>query len=152
MPGNLEPCHPFCGENPVFAWPGDDSRDEIRYLSGLVLERRFARWIEGVGYDLEVLRRGDGMSFVSWRIAPKPNGESELRITLYPYLLLAWPVVLRWFPHRLRVRPMLERYLMSVVGGFEWYVTRGEAVPRNHFGSHPWFSAPGATAGETAEA
>jgi hypothetical protein len=32
------------------------------------------------------------------------------------------------------------------VRGFEWYVTRGEPVPRNKFGKHPWFSASESTA------
>ena len=31
--------------------------------------------------------------------------------------------------------------LVMVTRGFEWYVTRGEPVPRNQFGPHPWFSA-----------
>ena len=39
------------------------------------------------------------------------------------------------------LRPLLAEYLSSVVRGFEWYVTRGEAVPRDQFGPHPWFSA-----------
>jgi len=38
------------------------------------------------------------------------------------------------------VRPMLSKYLSSVVRGFEWYVIRGEPVPGNQFGSHRWFS------------
>jgi hypothetical protein len=36
---------------------------------------------------------------------------------------------------------MLGKYLQSVVKGFEWYVTRGEPVPRDQFGKHTWFSA-----------
>ena len=149
LPGNLELCHPFCAKNPVYVWPGDNSRDEIHYLSGRVFERRFCRWIDGVGYDLEIGRRGGRTSFVSWRILPNTRGESTLRITVYPYVLQQLPVAIRWLPHRLRLRPMLTKYLSSVVGGFEWYVTRGEAVPRDHFGSHPWFSARASSAGTT---
>jgi hypothetical protein len=26
------------------------------------------------------------------------------------------------------------------VRGFEWYATKGQPVPRNQFGTHPWFS------------
>lgn len=140
MPGNLELCHPFCAANPVHVWPGADSRDEVHYLSGWIFERRFSRWIEGVGYDLEIGRRGGRTSFVSWRIVPAAGYESLLRITVYPHVLQEVPVVVRWLPYRARVLPMLSRYLSSVVRGFEWYVTRGEAVPRNQFGSHPWFS------------
>ncbi len=141
-PGNLELCHPFCAANPVRAWPGATSRDEIHYLSGLVFERRFCRWIEGEGYDLHVGRPEGSASFVSWRIAPGTVGDSVLGISVYPHILQDWPSALRWLPYRLRVQPLLERYLWSVVRGFEWYLTRGEPVPRNQFGPHPWFSAP----------
>ena len=140
MPGNLEHCHPFCAKNPVEAWPGEESKDEVHYLSGWVYERRFCRWIEGVGYDLEIGERGGRSSFVSWRITPARSGNCILRISVYPHTLQSVPVVMRWLPHVLYLGPMLRRYLSSVVRGFEWYVIRGEAVPRNQFGTHPWFS------------
>jgi hypothetical protein len=140
MPGNLEPCHPFCAKNPVEVWPGAGSRDEIYYLSGWIFERRFNRWIEGVGYDLEIGRSGGRTSFVSWRIMPQGNQNCVLIITIYPHVLQNVPLAVRWIPHVVRLAPMLRRYLSSVVRGFEWYVIRGEPVPRNQFGSHPWFS------------
>ena len=140
-PGNLEQCHPFCAKNPVHIWPGEESRDEVHYLSGWVFERRFRRWIDGVGYDLEIGRRGGRSSFVSWRIMPVDDRNCILRITVYPHTLQNVPAVIRWFPHILYLGPMLRRYLSSVVRGFEWYLIRGEPVPRNQFGSHPWFSA-----------
>ncbi len=140
-PGNLESCHPFCARNPVDVWPGESSRDAIHYLNGWIFERRFCRWIDGVGYDLEIGRRGGGTSFVSWRILPDSPDAATLRIVVYPHVLQQMPVAIRWLPHLLRLRPMLREYLASVVGGVEWYVTHGEAVPRNQFGSHPWFSA-----------
>ncbi len=140
-PGNLEACHPFCASNPVQAWPGPDSRDEVHYLSGWMYARRFLHWHEGAGYDLEIGRPGGGKSYVSWRITPVDESSCVLRITVYPNVLQNWPTPLRWFPYVLRLRPMLSNYLESVVKGFEWYVVRGEPVPRNQFGSHPWFSA-----------
>lgn len=140
-PGNLEPCHPFCASNPVHFWPGPDSRDEVHYLSGWVYERRFLNWIEGTGYDLEIGRRGGAKSYVSWRITPKDDETSTLAITVYPQLIEGWPRFLQWIPHWLRIRPFLKSYLSSVVRGFEWYIIRGEPVPRDHFGKHPWFSA-----------
>ena len=142
MPGNLEPCHPFCASNPVQAWPGEGSRDEVHYLGGRVLERRFCSWIDGTGYDLEIGERDGAMSSVSWRILPVNDRGSILRIAIYPHLLQNLPAAIRWLPYSLYVGPMLERYLTSVVQGFEWYVIRGKPVPRNQFGSHPWFSAP----------
>lgn len=140
-PGNLELCHPFCERNPVQIWPGEDSRDEIHYLSGWIFERRFVRWLDGLGYDLEIGRRGGGTSFVSWRILPSGEQFCDLRISVYPHVLQNIPAILRWVPFTVRLRPMLKRYLSSVTQGFKWYVTRGEPVPRNQFGTHPWFSS-----------
>lgn len=141
MPGNLEPCHPFCASNPVEVWPGSGSKDEIRYLNGRVYQRQFRRWIEGTGYDLEVGARGGNKSYVTWRIYPVDGHNCTLRITVYPNVLQRISVVFRWIPHLLWLRPGLRKYLESVVTGFEWYVTRGEPVPRDKFGKHPWFSA-----------
>ena len=81
------------------------------------------------------------MSTVSWRILPVVDQGCILTITIYPHLLQDLPAAIRWLPYLLHVGPMLERYLTSVVRGFEWYLIRGEPVPRNQFGSHPWFSA-----------
>ena len=142
MPGNLEHYHPFCAHNPVKVWPGEGSRDEVHYFSGWILERRICRWIDGVGYDLEIGRHGGRSSFVSWRIMPVDYRNCILRIAIYPHSLQNLPVGIRWLPHILRLSPMLKRYLSSVVRGFEWYVVREEPVSRNQFGSHPWFSAP----------
>ena len=139
-PGNLERCHPFCASNPVHAWPGPDSHDEIHYLSGWAYERRFQQWIEGAGYDLEIGRKGRTEASVSWRITPLDENSCTLRITVYPNAFQKLPAMIRWIPHAFRLRPMLRQYLDSVVKGFEWYVTRQEAVPRNAFGTHPWFS------------
>ena len=141
MPGNLETCHPFCRTNPVELWPGPDSRDEIHYLSGWVLQRHFRRWIEGVGYDLEIRRDGSDLASVSWRVLPVDEHRCRLEITICPYTLQHVPLAVRWLPHLLRLRPMLKRYLVAVVKGFEWVVIRREAVPRDQFGRHPWFSA-----------
>lgn len=141
MPGHLELCHPFCARNPVKDWPGPNSKDEIHYLSGWVYERHFRQWIDGVGYDLEIGRQGGGKSAVSWRISPVDDQSCALRITVYPHVLQRVPVAIRWLPHLLRLRPILRSYLISVVSGVEWYVTRGEPVPKEKFGKHPWFSA-----------
>ena len=142
MPGNLELCHPFCAQNPVEVWPGEGSRDEVHYLNGLVFERRFCQWIDGVGYDLKIGMSGGSMSFVSWRIVPLDNHNCTLSITVYPHLFQNIPFTIRWLPYILYIGPKLRSYLSSVTKGFEWYVFRGEPVPRNQFGTHPWFSTP----------
>jgi hypothetical protein len=143
MPGNLELCHPFCKRNPVQAWPGPNSRDEVHYLSGWMYERQFLDWIEGVGYDLEIGRPGGAKSYTSWRIEAVTDESCTLQITVYPQLVQGFPAALQWIPHWLRIRPMLKAYLNSVILGFEWFITRDEAVPRDHFGKHPWFSKNG---------
>jgi hypothetical protein len=141
MPGNLEPCHPFCLSNPVHKWSGEGSKDEIHYLSGWTYEREFGRWIDGEGYDLEIGRAGGGKSFVSWRIQSVDNQNSILKITVCPHVLQDIPVILRWIPHYVYIQPLLTRYLKSVTKGFEWYISNGTPVPRDHFGKHPWFSS-----------
>ena len=141
MPGNLEPCHPFCVKNPVEVWPGPDSRDEIFYLSGWVFQRHFFNWLDGVGYDLKIGRQGGRQSSVSWRIRPIDEQSAALKITVYPFVLQGVPVLIRWLPHLIRVRPLLHNYLDAVLRGFDWYITRNERVPRDQFGKHPWFSA-----------
>ena len=139
-PGNLESCHPFCRKNPVSVWDAARSRDEVHYLSGWIYERRFREWHEGSGYDLDIYRGDQRVAFVSWRITDVDDESCTLQITIYPLALQNWPVLARWFAHWLRLKPYLRSYLRSVVMGFEWAITKGEPVPRNHWGKHPWFS------------
>lgn len=140
MPGNLERCHPFCKTNPVSVWPGPDSRDQVHYYNGVVYERRFLDWFDGVGYDLEIGAPGQRTSVVRWRLEAGDLNASTLNITVYPWLLQDTPVAIRWLPHIAYLRPMLQRYLTAVVRGFDWYVTTGTPVSRNQFGPHPWYS------------
>jgi len=104
------------------------------------MQRRFIKWIEGIGYDLEIGRPGGSQSFVSWRIISAGENQSFLQITIYPHIVQNLPVLIRWLPHLVFIKPQLKRYLRSVTGGFEWYIIHGEPVPKNHFGFHPWFS------------
>ena len=139
-PGNLAHCHPFCENNPVEKWPGKGSSDSVYYYSGWVYHRRFTGWFDGVGYDLQIGRKKESQSRVSWRIHKITDSEGELTITVFPQTLQQLSVMIRWLPHFVRLRPMLRSYLISVVKGFEWYITTGEPVKRNQFGSHKWFS------------
>jgi hypothetical protein len=140
--GNLERCHPFCRRNPVELWPGVGSRDSIEYYSGWLFERNFTGWIDGVGYDLEIGRKGGRRSAVSWRIRETEDGNSVLGITIYPVGLQHLPTVIRWLPHLVTLKPMLRGYLDSVLRGFEHYITTAQPVRRNQFGPHRWFSPP----------
>lgn len=139
-PGNLAHCHPFCENNPVEKWPGKGSIDSVYYYSGWVYHRLFTGWFDSVGYDLEIGRKKGRKSQVSWRIHRINDTQSELTITVFPQVLQHLSVFIRWLPHFAYLRPMLRNYLISVVNGFEWYITTGEPVKRNQFGSHKWFS------------
>jgi len=139
-PGNLESSHPFCTKNPVHEWGSANSRDEIHYLSGWSYERRFSEWHDGRGYDLETYRKDKRIASVSWRITEVDDATSMLEITVYPHVLQDWPAIARWVAYWLRIKPYLRSYLRSVVMGFDWYITKGERVPRDAFGKHPWFS------------
>ena len=140
--GSLVDCHPFCKSNPVSQWPGAGAVDEVHYLNGLVYERRFRAWHEGTGFDLEIFHKDKTIAWVSWRIAALDDDHAALTIKVYPMGLQGRPLWLRWVPHLFVLRPRLRAYLSSVVGGYRWFIEKGEAVPRNAFGRHPWFSAP----------
>ena len=141
-PGILEKCHPFCAQNPVKVWSGADSRDEIHYLNGLIYERRFYQWQEGSGYDLEILQNGRVLAIVMWRVSEIGDQSCKLQISIYPRFPRKYPVFINWLVYRFRLRPMLGKYLKSVIRGFEWYATSRTPVTQNQFGKHPWFSAP----------
>ncbi|MDK1292926.1 MAG: hypothetical protein QGM46_11440 [Actinomycetota bacterium] len=74
-PGILELCHPFCQANPVTVWPGAGSLDEVHYFNGMVYERRFLEWIDGVGYSLEIGEHGQ----------PDPLDATKRRNTCHKY-------------------------------------------------------------------
>lgn len=143
-PRSLIASHPFLADNPVEAWAGADSRDEVHYLNGVVYQRRFRGWQEGAGFDLEIFHKGTKSAWVSWRIVPVvaacANDRTNFSITVYPLVMQHLPPVVCWLPHLFVLRPRLRAYLESVVRGYEWYITKGEPVPRNQFGVHPWYS------------
>jgi hypothetical protein len=135
-PRNLIDFHPFCEENPVEVWPGSGSKDKIFYYSGLVLERDFTNWIEGIGYDLTASSQ-DGLQFkVSWRITYEDDYYSTLFLTIRQLLEPDSERKVKQFDR------LLTKYLGQVLQGFEYYMRTGERVTRNQFGSHRLFSPP----------
>lgn len=135
-PRSLARYHPFCERNLVERWPGAGSQDTIYYYSGMVLERNFTNWIEGLGYDL-VGRSNDGtVSKVSWRIEALDPDQSALTITI-------WPTIQPGTQDRSKqLSRLLKRYLQQVGEGIQYYVRTGKPVSRNQFGSHRLFSPP----------
>ena len=139
-PEVLEQSHPFVDKNPAERWSGVGSRDRIYYYSGMTLTRHITRWIDGVGYDLEATDEQGRTSRVIWRVHDVDGASSTLTIAIRPYLFERAPRLLRWLPHHLYLRPLIRHYLDSVLKGFEVYITTGETVRRNQFGSHYVFS------------
>jgi len=136
---NLELFHPFCKKNKVIKWTGSDSVDQIEYLNGKIFRRRFCGWINEVGYDLYINQLDKPTSFVSWRLSEKED-KSSIRITVYPYLLNRGYKIVNFFPFHLVVKPLLSKYLSSVVGGLKLYAETDRQVEKNYFGKHLWFS------------
>ncbi|MCE7733746.1 MAG: hypothetical protein GPJ54_02635, partial [Candidatus Heimdallarchaeota archaeon] len=108
-PGNLNDCHPFCKENTVVNWQGEKSVDIILYNNGRKLKRNFFEWEEEKGYKLMIGRHGGRQTEVHWEIEPVENDKSTLKITLYLPHLKNTPVILRWLPHFLYMRPKMKK-------------------------------------------
>ncbi|MEZ0151921.1 MAG: hypothetical protein AB9Q22_00040 [Candidatus Reddybacter sp.] len=140
--GNLINYHPFCEANPVHEWPGVGARDEVVYYSGLVYQRDFIKWLEGVGYDLEIGPNPTNKSAkVSWRIDGKTDALTELSIEVTPYLKIGMPEARRQAYLDQVFGDVIASYLESVVKGVDTFVISGVAVRGNQFGSHPLYSS-----------
>lgn len=139
-PGHLQQCHPFCRENAVVLWPGVGARDSITYHSGLHFQRDFVDWTEGVGYTLEIGRPPEKTALVSWHLEELDAARSALSITVTPYLKINQPPDRKLAYQERSFGKSVERYLDSVVRGVEFFVTTGQPVRKNQFGSHPIYS------------
>ncbi|MEE9190981.1 MAG: hypothetical protein V3U16_09450 [Candidatus Neomarinimicrobiota bacterium] len=139
-PGNLEICHPFCEYNPVEKWPSNKSIDYVKYYNGLEYQRIFTDWIDGQGYDLLIGRKNGGKSKVTWRINKLDESSCELKITIFPHDILKYPSFAKPLIFSLYARPMIRKYLTSVLKGFQFYIMQGKPIQKNQFGTHRWFS------------
>lgn len=139
-PDSLIASHPFLADNPIENWPGPVGRDEVHYLNGVVYTRDFKEWHDGAGFELEISKQSKKIAWVSWQVTPVAENTATLRITVFPYAMQDLSPLIRWVPYLFILRPRLRSYLRSVVGGFQWFIEKGAAVPRNQFGAHPWFS------------
>ena len=139
-PGNLNDSHPFCQENTVQNWPGEESVDTLEYLNGFIIVRKFQSWNEGEGYSLLTGREGGRQSFVEWSLSEVNEKRTLLKIRVHPHLLSNWNRITASLAYLFYIRPKLKKYLYSVTRGFEWHIKNRKKIPRNHFGEHPWFS------------
>ena len=138
-PNHLNYSHPFCKMNKVISWEENNHIDELIYLNNLKYIRNFINWKEKEGFTLLIGEKNKKKSKVNWKIS-SINKNTYLTITIYPYFLSNYPKIISALPYKLYVRPKLEKYLFSVLKGINWYLDKGEKVPRNAFGKHSWFS------------
>ena len=102
-------CHPFCRSNEAI---------EREFFGCTHVPEWESAGSGSGGYDLVIMQ-----SFVMLNEAG--NRSTELRITVYPYLLSGLPRIISAIPFSIYARPKLTTYLRSVLGGFEWTTGRG---------------------------
>lgn len=138
--GNLNDCHPFCRTNDAISWESESHQDRLVYLNGRTYFRQFLTWDKDIGYELIIGEENGPESYVVWEIRELGDKKSTLTITVYPFLLANMSKITSYLPFMLYIRPKLKSYLKSVLNGFHYFIETGEAVPRNHWGKHSWFS------------
>ena len=138
-PSYLELVHPFCKENTTESWSGVGSKDTLVYINGLTFVREIITWDEMKGYELTIGKPEGRKSKVVWKIDSYKD-KTFLTIQIFTHSLKYWPGVLHWFPYFFIIKPKLENYLDSVLGGIDYYLNEKTPVPKNYFGSHRWFS------------
>lgn len=138
-PGNLNLVHPFCKSNEIIEWKNNHYNDVLIYLNGLIYFREIIKLDDNNGYTLMIGKKRGKKSKVIWEITSSEKN-TYLSITVYPYLLSTWPKIFSFIPYQLVIKPFLQKYLRSVIGGINWYLVNKKPVPRNHFGKHIWFS------------
>ena len=104
------------------------------------MERHFVSWKENKGYSLYIGRKDGRKSHVSWRLKTINDNQTELSITVHPWIFNQGSRSIEFIPFNLFVRPRLKSYLQSVLGGLKWYAEHDKPTPRNHFGKLAWFS------------
>ena len=137
--GNLNLVHPFCKNNYAISWGSENSVDVLEYLNGLKFIREFQTWNPGKGYSLLIGTKNGKKSYVEWKIRSK-NKKQYLSITVYNHYMIKYPKFISFFPYEFMVKPNLKKYLESVIGGINYYLTKNKTVPKNNFGEHNWFS------------
>ena len=105
----------------------------------LTFVREFTLWGPNQGFELTIGKRGGKKSKVKWKITKSASG-CQISITVWPYKSNKVPRLLYPLVSFFVVRPMLKKYLSSVLMGLDFYLTNKDVVKKNQFGTHPWFS------------
>ncbi len=138
--GNLTNVHPFCASNDVERWPGPDSRDHVRYYSGVHYQRDALDWREGAGYDLAVGPPSGAIAVARWRIDPTGPDRCRFGIEVTSFVRADVSAVARAGYEDTVIKGAIPPYLDAVVRGVGYYTETGCAVVRNQFGAHDIYS------------
>ena len=138
-PGHLEKFHPYCKKNEAIKWPGLKSQDILTYLNGKTYKREILEWNTNESFSLLIGNFDGPKSLVKWEF--KDNEENTIvKITVYPHLLINWPIFLSYIPYKLYITPKLNSYLKAVLCGLKLYAEKAQITKENMQASHPWFS------------
>ena len=138
-PGHLNLFHPFCKKNKAINWNKNEKKDILIYLNGLKYIREFYKWDEDYGYSLLIGKENGEKSKVEWKILSR-NNKVFLNIKVFPYIFHNKNKLVYLFYYYFFIKPMLKKYLSSVLRGINWYLKNKKPVPKNKFGKHSWFS------------
>ena len=138
-PAHLNLFHPFCKENKVINWNENQKKDILIYLNDLKYIREFYEWNENYGYSLFIGKNNGEKSKVEWKIFFR-NNKVFLKIKVYPYIFSNKNKLIYLFYYFFFIKPMLKKYLNSVLKGINWYLKHKKPIPENKFGKHSWFS------------
>ena len=138
-PSHLEQFHPFCKKNEALKWPGIESQDILTYLNGKAYKREVIEWNVKESFSL-IIGEDDGpKSYVKWQFKNNIRN-TNVKITVYPHLLIGWPKIFSYLPYKWYITPHLKSYLKAVLSGLKQYAENGEIIKENMLGVHPWFS------------
>ncbi|MAU58849.1 MAG: hypothetical protein CMC33_04240 [Flavobacteriaceae bacterium] len=138
-PEHLNLVHPFCKKNKIIKWDKNERKDILIYLNNLRYIREFHIWNENNGYSLFIGKENGERSKVEWKINSRKN-KVFLKIKVYPYVFKNKNKIIYIFYYLFFIKPMLKKYLESVLKGINWYLRNKKPVPKNKFGKHSWFS------------
>lgn len=138
--GNLTNIHPFCATNEVERWPGPNSRDHVRYYSGVHYQRDVVEWREGEGYEFAVGPPTGPTAHARWTI--EPNGLDRCKFTIEVTSFVRSDVSAEIQERYTKevIKAAIPPYLDGVVLGVKHYVETGQPVVRNQFGAHQIYS------------
>ena len=138
-PGHLEQFHPYCKKNEAIKWPGKDSQDLLTYLNGKTYKREIVDWNVNDSFSLLIGEINRPKSYVKWQFNENKN-KSKVKISVYPHLLINWPIFFSYLPYKFYIKPQLKKYLKAVLYGLKHYAEKNEIIEENKIASHSWFS------------